>query len=549
MTKRIVQLPAVIANQIAAGEVIERPASVVKELLENSFDAGANLIHIEIAYGGLNQIKISDNGSGILAEDLPLAISAHATSKITRLDDLYAISSMGFRGEALASIASISKLSISSKPEQQAHAMMLSIQGEQQELAACARTTGTTIDVRDLFFNAPVRKRFLKTERLEFQAIESVVKRFALSAPHIALNLSHNDKLVFSLPSALNEQAQQMRMTKILGSAFMANAIYLDVEQSSMRLEGWISGKEHQRSQNDRQWVYINQRMVKDKLLNHAIKQAYEGLLHPGRFPSCLLYLTMNTKEIDVNVHPTKHEVRFQQPRLVHDFFITQCTKALATETTTLVSSTALCEPSPQFSHHLTPLKSMIKEAAFSSTRPVNSFVEEGLSWTVLNKQFSLLWLEQQPYLVNVLSLYQAWFREQLQAQTYPLASRPLLVAVRYPIANQLKAIDSLQALLLTLGIKIDVQAEDILLRSIPVCSPYLDLKSFCESLIHLDNCSLERVQSLLVEAQLIDSSQLNAEERINLGHYLLEIQKEKRINFAAYKPFTIEDCRMLLDA
>ena len=547
MTKRILQLSAVIANQIAAGEVIERPASVVKELLENSLDAGANSIHIEIAYGGLNQIKINDNGSGIVAEDLPLAVAAHATSKITRLDDLYAISSMGFRGEALASIASISRFSISSKPEEQEHAMMLRVHGAIQELSPCARTRGTTIEASDLFFNAPVRKRFLKTERLEFQAIEGVVKRFALSAPQIALTLSHNDKQILSLPSALTEQAKQIRMTKILGSAFMASAIYLEVEQGSMRLCGWISGKEHQRSQNDRQWVYINQRMVKDKLINHAIKQAYDGLLHPGRFPSCLLYFTINTNEIDVNVHPTKHEVRFQQSRLVHDFFISQFTKALAMEANTSVTGYTLCEPQPQFSQTSMSLKKLLPEAAIS-TRFAAKSVSNEIPWTILNKQFSLIWLDQQPYLVDVLCLYQAWLQEQLVSQNYPLISRPLLVAIRYPLAKQLKGINELQSTLVKLGINISVHEDDILLASIPVCLPYLDLKFFCENLTKLPHFSFGKLQHLLVRAQLVDSSQFSIEERMNLAQYLRGIEKDKITGFAAYKPFTIEDCRMLLD-
>ena len=212
MGLRIHQLSAVVANQIAAGEVIERPASVVKELLENALDSGATTMSIDIGFGGLNHVKVSDNGVGIVADDLPLAIAAHATSKITQLNDLYAITSMGFRGEALASIASISRLSLSSKPFDQEHAMTLFVEGETVRLAPCARTQGTTIDVRDLFFNAPVRKKFLKTPLQEYKAIESIVKRFALSAPAVALTLSHNDKQTLSLPSATCEQTMRLRI-------------------------------------------------------------------------------------------------------------------------------------------------------------------------------------------------------------------------------------------------------------------------------------------------------------------------------------------------
>lgn len=545
MSKRIRQLPTIIANQIAAGEVIERPASVVKELLENSFDAGATQINIDIGYGGLNHIKISDNGSGIVADDLPLAIAAHATSKITRLDDLYAIHSMGFRGEALASIASIAKLSISSKTAQQEHAMMLSIQGTKQELSPCARAIGTTIDVRDLFFNAPVRKRFLKTERLEFQAIEAVVKRFALSVPQIALTLTHNDKLIFSLPCASSEQLKQARMTKILGSAFMDTALFLDVEQGGMQLHGWISGKDYQRSQNDRQWVYINQRMVKDKLVYHAIKQAYDGVLHPGRFPSCLLYLTMNTSEIDVNVHPTKHEVRFQQPRLVHDFFISQLGKALAIEPSE--THYQISEPRPQFSAAL--VKMPVNEPSFKSLVHAHLPSYDDIPWVSLNTQFSLLWLEQQPYLVDVPVLYGAWLKEYLKLVEQPLASRPLLVAVRYPLSRQFNELASIQPVLIALGINIEARDDALLIRSIPVCLPYLDLRAFCERLVSLTVYSREVLQEQLIQAQVFEAGQVSLEERLALSQFFVENYKDKVGDLAVGKLFTVEDCRMLLNA
>jgi DNA mismatch repair protein MutL len=556
MGMRIVQLSTAIANQIAAGEVIERPASVVKELLENSLDAGASAIDIETNYGGLNQIKISDNGFGIMAEDLSLAVAAHATSKITTLDDLYAIRSMGFRGEALASIASIAKLSISSKTKEQEHAMMLTTQGAKQAISPCARSVGTTIEVCDLFFNAPVRKRFLKSERLEFQAIEGVVKRFALSAPHIAISLHHNSKHIFSLPSALNEQTRKVRMTKIFGSSFVEHAVFLDVDQGGMRLCGWVSGVGHQRSQNDRQWVYINQRMVKDKLINHALKQAYDGLLHPGRFPSCLLYFTINTDEVDVNVHPTKHEVRFQQPRLVHDFFIAQLTKALKTQVPDLTELpeqyNSLCEPQPQFK------KAELRRVDFNSqavrtASPVsnhgakNDGTEER-PWTILNKQYSLLWVEQQPYLVDVAALYSSWLRQHLTTESSPLASRPLLVSIRYPLSVTMKQrFDELALCVRALGIALDALNDDLVIRSIPVCSPYLDLKVFFASLDELDFYSLEQVQEHMVQAQAIDVQQLSPDERMALSHYLIHTQNNETPLSLAFKPLTVEACRMLL--
>lgn len=547
---RIVQLPPAIANQIAAGEVIERPASVVKELLENSFDAGATTIDIEINYGGLNQIKISDNGVGIVADDLPLAIAAHATSKITSIADLYAITSMGFRGEALASIASVAKLTISSKPALQDHAMMLSIKGVQLSLTPCARTNGTTIDVADLFFNIPVRKRFLKSERLEFQAIEGVVRRFALSAPHIALTLKHNNKLIFALPAALDEPAKELRRTKILGSVFVKNAIFLEIEQGSMQLYGWISGLKDQRSQNDRQWVYVNQRMVKDKLINHALKQAYDGSLHPGRFPSCLLYFTIDSGEVDVNVHPTKHEVRFQQPRLVHDFLVSQLSKALQCEEFSPVMEVNPVRAAPSSNTELREITSkyqVMKKSHSFYEQPSTSSDYDAPPWIILNKHYSVLWIKQMPYLVDVGCLYRQWLQTQMIHEDFSFASRPLLVTIRYPLESKMVG-EELLALLYSVGITIELKNEEMIIRTIPVALPYLDLKLFFDGLLELKECSESQMHYHLIHSQLIDAQQLSGEERIQLSHYLIYLQPNEPIHSLLFKPLNVDNCRMLLD-
>ncbi|CEG55837.1 DNA mismatch repair protein MutL [Legionella fallonii LLAP-10] len=605
---RIHQLSSAIANQIAAGEVIERPASVVKELLENSLDAGADAISIEIGYGGLNQIKISDNGHGIIAEDLPLAVAAHATSKITTLDDLYAINSMGFRGEALASIASVAKVTISSKTAHQEHAMMLQVQNGQHVLSPCARTIGTTIDVVDLFFNAPVRKRFLKNEKLEFQAIELVIKRFALSAPHINLIVKHNGKLVLSLPAAIHEQAKRDRMAKIFGSSFIKDAIYLDVERGAMRLYGWISGPNYQRSQNDRQWVYINQRMIKDKLINHALKQTYDGMLYPGRFPACLLYFTINTAEVDVNVHPTKHEVRFQQPRLVHDFFTSQLSAALQSDGQNNTEQTLQDDSSGVTSSFNSKLYDVAGEAinmaySFESTNKTSDvgrpyrFLEESderyesnfyqnklelaepltsqasyvaplrplgsaqakknlysdideCSWVALNNQYSLVFIEQQPYIVDVLVLQQKWLLEQLQQASTPLESRPLLVPVRYSLSLKLKErIEELQHYIEQLGIRSEwsIKEDKLLIRSIPIYVPYLDLRLFLEAVADLQCIQISSLLELMSQMQRFDPKLLAIEERMALNQFLLKVQNQKSQFHGVFKALSADDCRMLL--
>lgn len=570
---RIHQLPAAIANQIAAGEVIERPASVVKELLENSLDAGATSITVEIGYGGLNQIKISDNGVGIVADDLPLSVAAHATSKITKLDDLYAIDSMGFRGEALASIASIAKVTISSKPAQQKVAMMLKAQGTELTISPCARTDGTTIDVVDLFYNAPVRKRFLKSEQLEFQAIEAVIKRFALSAPEIALTLKHNSKQVLQLPAANSEQAKLSRLTKIFGSVFMKDALYLNVELAGMSLRGWLSGPEYQRSQNDRQWIYINQRMVKDKLINHALKMAYDGFLHPGRFPACLLYFAIRTNEVDVNVHPTKHEVRFQQPRLIHDFFTSQLSKALratssqrhityqeSTDEPVSEQGTDVCEPFSyaQYSNKLrdeftasTGNKRIVSPSGRSGNRSIayGFASEQETPWIILNNQFILVFLKQQPHVVDVVALQQQWVQMQLNQMTFPLESRPLLVPVTFLLPQKLiLKMGSLKYDLGQLGLLIETVNDDrVLIRSVPIKLPYLDLTVFFDSLAELENSQFEKLVAILSRSQVFDPNYISVEERIEINELLLHSLNQELKQQNVCKALTIDDCRKLL--
>ncbi|WP_425169222.1 DNA mismatch repair endonuclease MutL [Legionella sp.] len=544
---RIHQLSPQIANQIAAGEVIERPASVVKELLENSLDAGADTISIEISYGGLNQIKISDNGIGIVADDLPLAIAAHATSKINTLNDLYAIDSMGFRGEALASIASVAKVSISSKPAIQDTAMMLRVQGIETTISPCARTVGTSIDVVDLFFNAPVRKRFLKSEKLEFQAIETVVKRFALGAPQIALTLKHNGKQILSLPAATSEQAQLIRLRRLLGNAFVKEVIYLDVERAGMRLYGWTSGINYQRSQNDRQWVYINQRMVKDKLLNHAVKQAYENWLYPGRFPVCVLYFTINPAEVDVNVHPTKHEVRFQQPRLVHDFFTSQLIAALqSVQTNNEVQTYELA------SHLREHYQEAIYEPYPKLVPPSvqsKSESEVEVPWIILNNHYILVLVQQQPYIVDIFAIQKYLLQEQLGQQSLPLPNRPLLVPIRYPLTEKLKnEVGKLSENLNQLGIQFELSGEyEVLIRTIPRDVPYLNLHLFFNALAQIETFQMDDLLELICQTQIFDPKLLDAEEKMKLNQFLKQSHGQNHKQPGLFKALTVEDCRNLL--
>ena len=329
---RIHVLSQRLCNQIAAGEVVERPASVVKELLENSLDAGADRVEIDLEQGGVKLVRVRDNGGGIEKDDLPLALSRHATSKITSLEDLEAIASLGFRGEALASISSVSRLSLVSRTAS-AHSAW-QVQAEGRDMAAtltpAAHPVGTCVEVRDLFFNTPARRKFLRTEATEFQRIEDMVKRVALSRFGVAFTLVHNQRVVHRFEKSETEGERTRRVAQVCGPAFVENAVHIEFGNNGLHLSGWVSLPTFSRSQQDLQYFYVNGRVIRDKLVAHAIKQAYRDVLFEGRHPAFVLYLELDPALVDVNVHPTKHEVRFRDSRLIHDFLFSALHRALA---------------------------------------------------------------------------------------------------------------------------------------------------------------------------------------------------------------------------
>lgn len=321
---RIHTLDAALANQIAAGEVIERPASVVKELVENAIDAGANRIEIRIEQGGSTLISIGDNGAGIHPDDLPLAVLRHATSKISTPEDLAAIATLGFRGEALASIAAVSRLTLRSSQSDDGIGHEVTVNGSafsNEALKAVAQQRGTTVEVRDLFFNVPARRKFLKSMGTEFGHIEEAIKRVALFRFDVAFFLTHNGQLKLDLPIADSGQLRLQRVKKILGARFADTSYWLDASSmQDMRLAGWLGHPSEARSQADLQYLYVNGRIVKDKTVSHALRMAYEGILHGHQHAAYLLFLDMDPQRVDVNVHPTKHEVRFLAQREIHEF-------------------------------------------------------------------------------------------------------------------------------------------------------------------------------------------------------------------------------------
>lgn len=340
----IKKLSPLLANQIAAGEVVERPASVVKELLENAVDAGANRIQVDVERGGARLIRVTDNGHGIDREELELALSRHATSKIEQTQDLKAIHTLGFRGEALASISSVAKLTLSSK----AHSKNDSESGwsaiaEGQDMAVELQPRpmpkGTIVEVRDLFFNTPARQKFLRAERTEYVHIEETVKRIALASPEVAFTLKHNGKVTKRIVAAQSQEQQKKRIGSIVSNHFLADALYLDAKIDGLHFWGWLSSPERHQNSNLNQYVFVNARPVRDRTLNHAIRQGYNDLLPTGRVPAFALYVDIDPEQVDVNVHPTKHEVRFSNARMVHDFIAKSVAERLAPQSQVLEAS------------------------------------------------------------------------------------------------------------------------------------------------------------------------------------------------------------------
>jgi DNA mismatch repair protein MutL len=349
---RIKQLSLLVASQIAAGEVIERPASVLKELLENSIDAGSNTITVEIEQGGLKLIRIRDNGNGIHKDDLALALLQHATSKISRVEDLDGINSLGFRGEALASIAAVSQLELISKPKKQEMAWEFKTDGN--AVLPASHNDGTTVTVRNLFYNVPARRKFLRSEHAEFNYLEDLFKRMALSQFAITFSLLHDGKKIKYLPACSDELAKAKRLAMLCGNRMLEQSIYLDAEQNGLRLWGWLGSPTDARSNSSNQFFYINQRMVKDKLINHAVKQVYQSYCAPGKYPTYCLYFELDVKALDVNVHPTKHEVRFRDARVVHAFLTKVLEDALSRQAKADSVLPIFAEALPMFS---VPLK------------------------------------------------------------------------------------------------------------------------------------------------------------------------------------------------
>lgn len=459
-------LPPQLANQIAAGEVVERPASVVKELLENSIDAGATEIELAVEQGGLRLIRVRDNGHGIAREQLQLAVAPHATSKLYNQQELEQIASLGFRGEALASIASVSRFRLASRVAEAEQGWELSCDGgDCAEPIPCAQPAGTQIEVRDLFHSIPARRKFLRSERTEFLHLEEVVRRLALSRFDVAFTLLHNGRQVLRLRRAEDQVQQARRVGEVLGKGFNDTARFLDFDASGLHLHGWLAPPSASRSQADGQYFYLNGRMIRDRLIQHALRQAHQGLLEEGRHPSFVLFLQVDPRQVDVNVHPTKHEVRFREPRLIHDFLQRALREGLT-------GDTQVAPAHGTFSSHQPGASSVAEQQAFYHQAVEAKAAPMVDARTILFQRYLLLGSGDVPQLLDMLAAHRHLLQIHLQQLLNGggVRSQPLLI----PQSMELEAKQAEQLLAsadnyAVLGFELDRLGEStVVLRRIP---------------------------------------------------------------------------------
>ncbi|MDR9406080.1 MAG: DNA mismatch repair endonuclease MutL [Spiribacter sp.] len=489
----IKRLSAQLVNQIAAGEIIERPASVLKELLENALDAGAQAIQVDIEAGGKRLIRVRDDGAGMPADDLALAVQSHATSKIAALDDLDHIATLGFRGEALPSIASVSSLRITTATHADAHGYALTV-GNDAEPVPAPHPAGTTVEVRDLFHQVPARRKFLRTERTEFRHIQELVRRVALGRPEVAFRLTHNQRDVITL-SALTQGQERQRVTDLMGEGFVAASLQLDTQAAGLRLRGWLGLPTAARGQPDLQYVYLNGRMIRDRLVTQALRRAYADVLFKDRFPAYVLHLQLDPAQVDVNVHPTKHEVRFRDGGLVFDFIQRQVARALAeggayagssADSPAAVNFNAPGQapapgpapgPAAAAATAALPLheaRAVYAEASAAPPETSNTDPTPRLGHAVgqIHGVFILAQSTQGLILVDMHAAHERIVYERLKRQyaEQGVARQPLLVPINFTVSPaEADLAEDQQSLLAELGLEVDrLGPEQLCLRSLP---------------------------------------------------------------------------------
>lgn len=492
MNQRILPLNRLLADQIAAGEVVNRPASVIKEIIENSLDAGATKIDIELEEGGMRLMRVRDNGQGIHPEDLHLALSRHATSKIKILNDLENIASFGFRGEALASISSVSRLTLASAIENQQGFKTQSFgTAIEQQPIPHSHPTGTTVEVCDLFFNTPARKKFLRSEKTELDHIEEVIARMALSAFDVQFTVKHNQKLIRQYRASTTETEYLQRIKSLCGETFADHALKISAEIAGLKISGWITLPTFSRAAADLQYFYVNGRMVRDKVVSHAIRQAYHDVLYGDRHPAFILYLELPPNQVDVNVHPTKQEVRFSESRLVHDFIARSIADALASirpeqkqqHPPAMISVTAetkkpvlVASPLPPMQKTL-PLKTQEQMRVYQELQEVSVVKEEeipplGFALAQLSHIYILAENTQGLVLVDMHAAHERILYEQLKQNLSErrMISQPLLIPIVIHLTQREMSIAMEQIeLFQQLGFEINALSEEsIAIRAVP---------------------------------------------------------------------------------
>jgi len=530
--QQIRKLDTQLANQIAAGEVVERPASVVKELLENSLDSGARRIDIEVTSGGCGLIRIRDDGCGIPKDQLSLALSPHATSKISSLDDLDEINSFGFRGEALSSISSVSKFSLSSRPQSVEQGWKAEAEGRdmQVKLTPVAVAEGTRIDVRELFFNTPARRRFLRTEKTEFSHIEDVVRKVALANFKVAITLKHNGRMSRRFRAADGLMQQEQRVAAVCGRQFMQSSIRLDLDHEGLQLKGWLALPDYHRSQTDGQFFYVNNRPVKDRVLNHAIRQAYQNFIPEGRVPAYVLYLSIDPRKVDVNVHPTKHEVRFHDARLIHDLLAQSIEQGLA-EGRQLVADASSVMPKPnnisEANDRLSADDAQAQHQAYRSllqsvSNQTNSNrINEAIplsdkqlqGWLYLSRlsdEFVLLEKANQLVLMSAQRLIQCYFEQKNTGSTAKLQKLlfPEIIQCE-TVSNARLVADALEAY----DITVEISESQLTILQVPQWIEQLSTKSFCLEIarkVSLSSLNARTDEANLLLAMLVDCEHLS---------------------------------------
>ena len=493
---RINRLSAALASQIAAGEVIERPASVVKELVENSIDAGASRVEIDITGGGTERLRVRDNGHGIYPDDMLLALESHATSKIGSAADLAAISSLGFRGEALASIAAVSVFELTSRIRGMDSGWRIRREGgPAAPPVPAAHAPGTTVTVDNLFQPVPARRRFLRSPRTEFLHVLEMARRMALSQPELELMLRHNGKTVLHCRGGTDYQA---RITAVMGEAFCRDARRLDSHADGMRLWGWVGGQELARNQSDRQYFYLNGRMVRDKRINHAIRQALEAEIPAGRYPSYVLYLEIDPAVTDINVHPTKQEVRFQRARDVHDFILT----ALRGVPASSAHSTGRSPVSP----YSGPAGHTLREVAMlygGGAKPPQAAETETRWLACAYGRYLLVRQGQRVLLIDALRVLRQDLERRLQdgLDHGGMASRPLLVPVMLECTQaNLEDVNRNRPLLAALGLELQVSGPASLrVAAIPAVLQDVDVQTLAREVLVVLERPVETTAAALV--------------------------------------------------